>query len=708
MKLMDANSLINDGLSIVGEPNYVQSNAILVVGTARGGTSLVAGVLAKLGVFMGEKATAPTFEDVLLSTQFEQNTIEAYPTVQRYMTDHKRWAWKRPSVINRLEDAHILLHAPRYIFIFRDPQSIARRNNISMLSEIIPALDRALDDYKSAIHFMAKMPIFAMISSYDKAVLNPENFISEIIKFCDIDPTPSQIADAKNFITRDPPNYLDQSRITKASGKLESVGDGRVSGWARMAYTKKPAQVEIMLNDKILGKVTANEAAVSSDDSETEANRFSFEISGSISLTPNDTVRARVVNDVKDLENSPLKLTKDAFPKMAIGAIFRNEYEYILEWLAWHQLAGFRKFYICDNSSDDQTTALLEALSDLGLITLIYQPILEEQVQLVAYRRISEMAINEVESILYIDADEFLVHDSFVDGSEYRYLANLLGADNVGMVGINWRVFGSSGHKNYDPSPVLQRFTFCCDDYQNSKNGYLKSATKIAYNKYIGSHKADLFEPYKRIDISGDILTNFISFETGIPVPVENSGIVQFVASQPLRVNHYVIKSKDEYINKKSKRGHAMRGIHHHTGEAYFKHHDFSNAEFIVPQFKLAKLETQITKLKDDIENTTLTRYLRGTVDVSNPTSLQGWLVDDKGESKDLKVNIFVNGEWRARIYCGFFRPDLKKSNISKDGLSGFRYSHPHPLKPGDVVEVKVHANSFSLIKNAKVTIAQF
>ena len=73
---MSEDNLINDGISVIGEAINAKSARIVVVGTARGGTSMVAGALAKLGLFMGEKAVAPTFEDILLSTNFEQNNLE--------------------------------------------------------------------------------------------------------------------------------------------------------------------------------------------------------------------------------------------------------------------------------------------------------------------------------------------------------------------------------------------------------------------------------------------------------------------------------------------------------------------------------------------------------------------------------------------------------------------------------------------------------
>ena len=63
-------------------------------------------------------------------------------------------------------------------------------------------------------------------------------------------------------------------------------------------------------------------------------------------------------------------LKKKIKVSIAIGAIFRNEKEYILEWIAWHQSQGIDKFIIYDNESDDGTFELLELLQKHSVIDL--------------------------------------------------------------------------------------------------------------------------------------------------------------------------------------------------------------------------------------------------------------------------------------------------------------------------------------------------
>ena len=70
-----------------------------------------------------------------------------------------------------------------------------------------------------------------------------------------------------------------------------------------------------------------------------------------------------------------MPLSLPARVPLAIGAIFRNEGPYILEWIAHHRLLGIEAIYICDNLSDDGSTELLAALDWAGVITHIPFPV---------------------------------------------------------------------------------------------------------------------------------------------------------------------------------------------------------------------------------------------------------------------------------------------------------------------------------------------
>lgn len=301
--------LVNKGISVIGEPSFTRSNAIVVVGTARGGTSMVAGCMAKLGIFLGDQSVPPVFEDVRLSSYFEKNNPHgAKKVAQEYSIRYPIWGWKRPSSIEYLDHVQSVLDAPRYIFIYKDIMSIAQRNAISMLTDIVPILEQSLRQYSSTLDFIRKQPIHAMMVSYEKVMNQPVFFINELIKFSGIQVSDTQLRAATDFITPNPEQYLDSSRITKAQGRLGGIDNHCIYGWARLIHSKNPVSVELFLNDQKIGSVVAN---LHRPDLFARFNQncfYNFNIPEQIALKPGDVLRARCVNEVVDLENSPLIL----------------------------------------------------------------------------------------------------------------------------------------------------------------------------------------------------------------------------------------------------------------------------------------------------------------------------------------------------------------------------------------------------------------
>lgn len=296
-------SLINKGITIFGEAKR-KNSPIVVVGTARGGTSMIAGALAKLGVFMGDRAAPPVYEDVRLSEAFEKKDDESIKSItSEYSINHERWGWKRPSSINYLEYVEKQIDSPSYIFVFKDILSIAQRNSISMLSDILPSMEGALKQYGSCLNFLKNGNHHAMLVSYDKAVTSPAILIDSLIEFCQITPSREQISDAISFIQPNPSEYLDQTRITKASGMITSVYGTRVTGWARFIHTQKPAGLDFFVNDELVGQAIANLAPEYPQDQPSENIWFEFHIPQQYK-NQTITLRARAQGDVNDISGS--------------------------------------------------------------------------------------------------------------------------------------------------------------------------------------------------------------------------------------------------------------------------------------------------------------------------------------------------------------------------------------------------------------------
>ncbi|MBE1108652.1 glycosyltransferase family 2 protein [Escherichia coli] len=64
---------------------------------------------------------------------------------------------------------------------------------------------------------------------------------------------------------------------------------------------------------------------------------------------------------------------------LSIGAILKNEYPFIVEWIAYHMALGINDIYIADNISSDGSSELLYFLDKANIIKridniLLYAP----------------------------------------------------------------------------------------------------------------------------------------------------------------------------------------------------------------------------------------------------------------------------------------------------------------------------------------------
>jgi len=312
---MSIEKLVNKGVFILGDYAKMindSSKTFVVVGVARGGTSMVAGALHHLGVFLGVKSCAPVFEDVDLANAIEAGDMSAIDNIiDDYNAKHDTWGYKRPSLINKLYEMHQKFRNPIYLFIFKDLGSIAVRNNISMKAEIKNNLKNAQRDYQKIVDFLNdRDDLNGMILSYEKIMANKNNFVNSLVDLIGIENVDlKQIENAKDFIEPNPTQYLDNSRITKGQGNLEQITHTTVSGWAFYVATAKSPEVELIINGHVVSKTLANiqrndllEKALH----QTGECGFVFTVPlGSIKKT--DEVLVKITDDIV-----PIKLGKNA------------------------------------------------------------------------------------------------------------------------------------------------------------------------------------------------------------------------------------------------------------------------------------------------------------------------------------------------------------------------------------------------------------
>lgn len=131
--------------------------------------------------------------------------------------------------------------------------------------------------------------------------------------------------------------------------------------------------------------------------------------------------------------------------KFAVGAIFKNEDAYVLEWLAFHKIVGFSQFLIADNGSTDLTRQILSILQKYEPITLVDYPDQPDvRPQLGAYNLLTKMCPADIDAIAFIDADEFITP---MDGAQsvVPKLTELFSDPGVGGLALNWHALDLQG-----------------------------------------------------------------------------------------------------------------------------------------------------------------------------------------------------------------------------------------------------------------------
>jgi glycosyltransferase involved in cell wall biosynthesis len=217
----------------------------------------------------------------------------------------------------------------------------------------------------------------------------------------------------------------------------------------------------------------------------------------------------------------------------------KNEAPYIREWVAFHRLIGFDRIEIYENDSSDDTAAILKELNEAEWIAR-YVPWTnaDGSPQLGAYT--DAIRNCRTDWLCFLDADEFLnIHSRKPVNAFLEQFA----AD-VSCVAVNWRIFGSNGLAEFEPNPVIERFTRA-STVAAAENRHVKCFVRP---KQVEA--AHIHAPFMRAGRS--VMAN------GSPLQMEPRGVGKFVMFEPAQINHYFTKSRGEYIVKRH-RGNANR-----------------------------------------------------------------------------------------------------------------------------------------------------
>lgn len=240
---------------------------------------------------------------------------------------------------------------------------------------------------------------------------------------------------------------------------------------------------------------------------------------------------------------------------LSVCAIAKDEGRYFDEWIGWHLSKGVDRFFIYDNGSTDNTRDVLQPYIDSGVVEYRYWP--GSRRQIAAYDDCIRKYRLSTRWLAFIDLDEFIV--PVKDGSIPAFLKRF---ETFPAVEINWLVYGSGGAEKRERGTVMERFKFHSQP-GHILNRHVKSIVdpRRVYDM-IGCHEAASISGRAADSHGEEIRRNFREREPQQDV---------------IRINHYAVKSFEEFLEKQSK-GRAS-GKRRRLTTGYFAEYDLNDIE---------------------------------------------------------------------------------------------------------------------------------
>jgi hypothetical protein len=222
---------------------------------------------------------------------------------------------------------------------------------------------------------------------------------------------------------------------------------------------------------------------------------------------------------------------------LSICSVFKNEDKILKEWIEYHKLVGVDHFYLYNNSSTDNSLAILQPYIEQNLVTLVDWPDQNDPnspenapyrwvalTQLPAFvHACKELTSKETTWLALIDVDEFLLPIKSYTFSE------LLGQyKEYGALVLFWQTYGTSDLPTIPPHQLhVELLHKTCYPEHTFNKDIVKSIVKPEY-----------FDSWRWPG-------HMIYLKDGLPHA--------FIPREEARINHYISRSIDYIKNVKVK-----------------------------------------------------------------------------------------------------------------------------------------------------------
>jgi Glycosyltransferase family 92 len=213
---------------------------------------------------------------------------------------------------------------------------------------------------------------------------------------------------------------------------------------------------------------------------------------------------------------------------LSVCAIYRDEADYLAEWIEFHRLVGVERFFLYNNFSADHHRDVLAPYIEEGIVNVRDWHVLDGRVgQIPAYDDALRWHRYDSRWIAFIDLDEFL----FSPGGEP--LPEVLAEyEEWPAVALRWAMFGTAGHRTRQPGLVIESYS-----RRIAFDGNINMKTVADPTRVTSCLSAHHFE------------YAYLSAVDENRLPVTGTRTASDSVER-LRLNHYHWKSEEEYIAK--------------------------------------------------------------------------------------------------------------------------------------------------------------
>ena len=242
-----------------------------------------------------------------------------------------------------------------------------------------------------------------------------------------------------------------------------------------------------------------------------------------------------------------------------ICTIQRDRGRWITEWCAFHYLVGFRQFYFFAHRCTDNTLEVLRRLQGIIDLKVYVVPEHTSRPQLAAYKFAYENHGDEIDSLAFVDGDEFLFP---TQSKDIGVPISKLDDGRLSALAVYWSCFGSSGHVTEPEGLIVENFRrrapndFGANSHVKSivRGGLGRGGFQVFDNSHVFATLHGTYDEKHRL------------IDRGLPEHAPSY--------EEMRINHYLCQSLEYFKGFKQQSGNADAGADYMRPDRWWTDHD--------------------------------------------------------------------------------------------------------------------------------------